>query len=55
MYLRQFRVYFDDGNEKLFNADNIGDIVDYINLGGCEYQISQVTKIEELINKYQIM
>lgn len=46
--MRQFKVYFYDGSERWFNADNIGDIVDYINLGGCKYRIGQVTKIEEV-------
>ena len=50
--MRKFRVYFNDGNRKLFNAPHIGAILNYIEQS-CKYSygVGDIVKIEEVANE----
>lgn len=47
--MRSFRVYFNDGNQKRFDAPHIGAILNYI-AQSCKYSytIGDIIKIEEV-------
>lgn len=51
--MRLFRVYFSDGNQKLFEAPHIGAIVrkiaDYYDVDA--YSVGDIVKIEEIIQE----
>lgn len=45
--MRIFKVYFRDGNQRLYSAKNIQNILDYITVG-LDYSVNDITKIEEV-------
>lgn len=45
--MRTFKVYFRDGNQRLYLAKNIQNILDYITVS-LGYSAKDITKIEEV-------
>lgn len=47
--MRTFRVHFYDGNQKLYEASDVGQIIRYIEFNpDVEYKVGMITKIEEV-------
>ena len=47
--MRTFRVYFNDGNQKLFEANDVGAVCRHISDDlTAKYSVSDIIKIEEV-------
>ncbi len=47
--MRTFRVHFYDGNQKLYEASDVEQIIRYIEFNpDIEYKVGMITKIEEV-------
>lgn len=45
--MNTFRVYFSDGNQKIYDASDIMEVINYITCKK-QYDASQITKIEQI-------
>lgn len=49
--MREFRVYFSDGNQKIYGAPHIGAVIRYISGDlAYKYGVTDIVKIEEITN-----